>query len=98
MPFAQTVAGIDRAASMPVAFAFQNASLLTVLYAPSGEDVQEPHEQDEVYVVAQGHAVLEVGAARTTLSAGDAAFVAAKAQHRFVDMSPDFAAWAVFPR
>ena len=92
-----TQATIDATGPMPVAVAHQNERLLTVLYAPRDTDNQEPHEQDEIYIVATGSATLEVEEEQQALSAGDAAFVAARAQHHFVDISDDFTVWAVFP-
>ena len=97
-PFGATLASIDQSSPMPVAIAMSRPTLLTALYTPRGEDRQQPHEQDEVYMVAAGIATLEVDddGARS-LEPGDAAFVAAHAVHRFVDMS-DFAGWAAFPQ
>jgi len=89
--------GIDQNSAMPVAIAHKNDSLLTVLYTPKDIDSQQPHDQDEIYVVATGSATLEVEHNRRPLRQGDAAFVQAKAQHRFVEFSDDFAVWAIFP-
>jgi mannose-6-phosphate isomerase-like protein (cupin superfamily) len=54
-----------------------------VLVAPE-PDRQQPHEDDEVYVVLEGSGVLEVEDERVELREGHAAFVPAGAQHRFV--------------
>ncbi len=53
-----------------------------VLVAPE-PDRQQPHEEDEVYVVLEGSGVLEVEGTATPLSEGMALFVAAGAEHRF---------------
>jgi mannose-6-phosphate isomerase-like protein (cupin superfamily) len=53
-----------------------------VLVAPE-PDRQQPHAQDEVYVVLEGRGVLEVEGEQTALSEGQALFVAAGAEHRF---------------
>lgn len=98
-PLESTLASIEPTSAMPVAVAMNRPSVLTVLYAPRGEDQQQPHEQDEVYVVAAGTATIEVdGEPPRPLATGDALFVAANVVHRFVDISDDFAAWAVFPQ
>ena len=52
------------------------------LVAPE-PDRQQPHEDDEIYVVLDGTAVLEVDGRRTELSEGDGIFVPARAEHRF---------------
>ena len=53
-----------------------------VLVAPE-PDRQQPHEEDEVYVVLEGSGVLEVEDTSTALAEGMALFVAAGAEHRF---------------
>lgn len=54
------------------------------LVAPE-PDRQEPHEDDEIYVVLSGSGTLEVGGERLQVAQGDAVFVPAQAEHRFVD-------------
>jgi mannose-6-phosphate isomerase-like protein (cupin superfamily) len=54
-----------------------------VLVAPE-PDRQQPHENDEVYVVLEGNGTLEVEDERTDLTEGHAVFVPAGAEHRFV--------------
>ena len=53
-----------------------------VLVAPE-PDRQTPHAFDEVYVVLEGEAEIEVEGERRRLSRGEAVFVAAGAEHRF---------------
>src|SRR5438105_13822489 len=54
-----------------------------VLVAPE-PDRQQPHEDDEVYVVLEGSGALEVEGERVDLREGQAVFVPAGADHRFV--------------
>ena len=65
-------------------------------YAPRGHDPQQPHAQDELYIVMSGTGTFVHGAQRTPFQTGDALFVAANVEHRFDDFSDDFAAWVVF--
>jgi mannose-6-phosphate isomerase-like protein (cupin superfamily) len=53
-----------------------------VLVAPE-PDRQQPHEDDEVYVVLEGSGVLDVARERVDLREGHAVFVPAGADHRF---------------
>ena len=53
-----------------------------VLVAPE-PDRQQPHEDDEVYVVLEGNGVLEVEDASHPLTEGQAIFVPAGTDHRF---------------
>jgi mannose-6-phosphate isomerase-like protein (cupin superfamily) len=53
-----------------------------VLVAPE-PDGQQPHADDEVYVVLEGSGVLEVEGASVPVQEGHAVFVEAGAEHRF---------------
>jgi len=53
-----------------------------VLVAPE-PDTQQPHADDEVYVVLGGRGTLEVEGKSFDVSEGDALFVEAGAEHRF---------------
>jgi len=53
-----------------------------VLVAPE-PDRQQPHEDDEVYVVLEGMGVLEVEGESIPVEEGSAVFVEAGAEHRF---------------
>jgi mannose-6-phosphate isomerase-like protein (cupin superfamily) len=53
-----------------------------VLVAPE-PDRQQPHEDDEVYIVLEGTGVLEVEGERVPVKEGTAVFVEAGADHRF---------------
>ena len=53
-----------------------------VLVAPE-PDRQQPHEDDELYVVLEGSGILDVEGTPIPLEEGHAAFVPAHAEHRF---------------
>jgi mannose-6-phosphate isomerase-like protein (cupin superfamily) len=53
-----------------------------VLVAPE-PDRQQPHEDDEIYIVLEGSGGLEVEGKEVDLREGDAVFVPAGADHRF---------------
>lgn len=65
-------------------------------YRPVDEDRQQPHEQDEVYVVDSGTGWFVLDGVRRPFEAGEALFVPAGVAHRFEDFSEDFAAWVIF--
>ena len=54
-----------------------------VLVAPE-PDRQQPHDDDEVYVVLEGRGTLDVAGERYDLTEGDSVFVPAGAEHQFV--------------
>ena len=65
-------------------------------YKPKGVDNQEPHDQDEIYIVQSGTGYFVCGDERTPFEPGEALFVPAGIVHRFEEFSKDFAAWVVF--
>ena len=53
-----------------------------VLVAPQADE-QQPHRDDEIYVVLEGTGILEVEGEQVPVHEGDAVFVEAGAEHRF---------------
>lgn len=66
------------------------------VFAPREMDHQGPHDEDEVYVVVAGSAVLVTPSERRPVTGSDAIFVRARELHHFEEMSDDFATWVVF--
>jgi mannose-6-phosphate isomerase-like protein (cupin superfamily) len=93
---------LEQAMAAPIApgsrsaLLLRHGSLTVRYYAPRGRDEQTPHEQDEVYVVAQGHGTFFNGGRRHPFGPGDVLFVPAGAEHRFEAFSEDFGTWVVF--
>ncbi len=54
-----------------------------VLVAPE-PDRQQPHEDDEIYIVLEGSGALEIEGETVRLEVGQAVFVPAGAEHRFL--------------
>ncbi|HDR9511715.1 cupin [Burkholderia cepacia] len=75
---------------------FQHGTLDVELYRPRIEDKQKPHTRDEVYVIATGTSRFVVDGRECDVAAGDALFVPAHAEHRFVGFSDDFSTWVFF--
>ena len=62
----------------------ESAGLELGVYALVAEpDRQQPHEDDEVYIVLEGSGVLEVENEQIPVKEGSAVFVEAGADHRF---------------
>jgi quercetin dioxygenase-like cupin family protein len=55
--------------------------------AAGATDPQSPHDEDELYYVLSGEAVLEAGGERISVRAGSAVFVARRVVHRFVEIA-----------
>jgi mannose-6-phosphate isomerase-like protein (cupin superfamily) len=89
----------DEAASNekePYAVMLRRGTLELGFYAPSGVDKQGPHEQDEVYMIVSGTGRFLNDGVETEFGPGDALFVPAGVEHRFVDFSDDTEMWVVF--
>ncbi len=82
--------------SKPFVEQLTRGTLRVGLYAPRGEDPQQPHDQDEVYVVLSGQGTFLNGDERRPFQPGDVLFVPATVVHRFEDFTDDFYAWVVF--
>lgn len=78
------------------ALLLQHGTMKLRYYAPRGRDLQQPHEQDELYVVASGSGTFVNGDDRVRFGPGDVFFAAAGRVHRFEDFSEDFATWVIF--
>ncbi|MGE0494192.1 MAG: cupin domain-containing protein [Vulcanimicrobiota bacterium] len=76
--------------------AFRHQNLRAVLYAPKGYDPQQPHREDEVYVVIKGSGKLRVRDEVCLFEPGDMLYVEAGAPHQFEDFSQDLTVWAIF--
>ena len=75
---------------------FEHGSLSVEYYKPGMEDLQNPHTQDELYVVASGSGWFVKAGERFSFPTGDMLFVPAGVEHRFVDYTDDFATWVIF--
>lgn len=83
-------------ADEPYSVALARGTLELGYYSPVGIDHQEPHDQDEVYVVVAGEGRFQNGDAVIEFGPGDAMFVPAGVEHRFVEFSDDIEMWVVF--
>ena len=74
----------------------ERGTLKVKLSCPVPPNRQSPHEQDELYVIMQGHGVLVHDSRRDVVELGDLCFVAAGTEHHFEDFSEDLAVWVIF--
>jgi mannose-6-phosphate isomerase-like protein (cupin superfamily) len=74
----------------------QRGSLSVELYAPEHIDRQEPHQQDELYVVISGQGDFINGNQQHRFQPGDVLFVPAGVPHHFENFSADFKTWVIF--
>ncbi len=65
-------------------------------FAPQHLDRQNPHSQDELYIIIAGEAEFLRDGESIKCRRGDVIFVPAKMEHRFMNFSKDFATWVIF--
>lgn len=94
--FAQALGALPTPDGQRFVECFRHGTLAVELYAPRSRDVQQPHTQDELYVVVRGHGEFVRNGEREAFVAGDALFVAAGVPHRFEHFSEDLAVWVIF--
>lgn len=73
----------------------RHGSLRIEIYAPFQTDIQEPHDQDEIYVIHSGRGRFVRGDAEVLFEPGDVLFVPAGVAHHFADFTDDFVTWVI---
>lgn len=73
-----------------------HGSMRVGLYAPRGQDAQQPHTQDELYIIVSGSGEFVKADERRAFKPGDVLFVEAGVVHRFENFTDDFSTWVVF--
>ena len=77
-------------------YPIRHGTMRVGVYAPRSEDPQQPHVQDELYIVESGTGTFVHGDERRPFKPGDVIFVRAGVVHRFEEFSDDFRTWVVF--
>ncbi|MFD7919441.1 cupin domain-containing protein [Streptomyces sp. NPDC059740] len=61
-----------------------------------GTDPQQPHAEDELYIVIAGRATVRVGGESRPVGPGSIVYVPAEMPHRFTDITEDLQVAVVF--
>lgn len=77
-------------------YPLHHGSMRVGVYAPRGEDPQQPHTQDELYIIQSGSGEFVKGSERRAIKPNDVLFVEAGITHRFENFTDDFSTWVVF--
>jgi mannose-6-phosphate isomerase-like protein (cupin superfamily) len=73
-----------------------HGTMTVELYKPVGRDLQQPHTQDELYVVIAGTGTFSKAGETRPFGPGDLIFVEAGLEHRFETFSEGFETWVIF--
>jgi mannose-6-phosphate isomerase-like protein (cupin superfamily) len=65
-------------------------------YVPKKIDTQQPHNKNEIYIIASGTTDFFRAGDTIKCKKGDAIHVPAQMEHRFINFSDDFATWVIF--
>ena len=77
-------------------FAAADLSVGTYSIPADGTDDQEPHGEDEIYVVTSGSADIETPAGTARVGPGSVIYVPAGERHAFTNIAGDLALLVVF--
>lgn len=64
--------------------------------AESAEDPQQPHAEDELYIVIAGRGTIRVADENRPVGPGSLVYVPAKMPHKFIDITEDLRVVVVF--
>lgn len=92
----EAIEQLKKEKDFPFTAMMHHGTLSIEYYSPKEADTQEPHKQDEVYVIASGHGVFHCNNEWMEFKKGDVLFVAAGMNHCFQTFSDDFATWVIF--
>ena len=75
---------------------FRHGTMSVEIYQPKSQDLQQPHLQDEIYVVISGYGIFQNGSEQCAFQPGDLLFVPAGIEHCFLKFTDDFKVWVIF--
>ncbi|MET7001304.1 cupin domain-containing protein [Chitinophaga defluvii] len=74
----------------------ENGSMRGIIFGPDEIDDQQPHMQDEIYIVMRGTSEFNLQNKVVKTGPGDFLFVPAGAEHRFFNFTSDLLLWVIF--
>ncbi len=77
-------------------FRVPDLSVGTYSIPAGGLDDQTPHQEDEIYVVIRGRAVLQTDSGTGDVTAGSVIYVPAGESHSFTDIAEDLTLLVIF--
>src|SRR5689334_16454409 len=75
---------------------FNDKNVTIEIYKPDQEDLQAPHDRDELYMIISGSGDFRMNDEVVQFKTGDLLIVPQGAVHRFENFTEDFATWVVF--
>jgi len=75
---------------------FNDANITIEIYKPEMEDLQAPHDRDELYMIISGSGDFRLRDETFQFKAGDLLLVPQGEVHRFENFTENFATWVIF--
>ncbi|MBP6432679.1 MAG: cupin domain-containing protein [Ferruginibacter sp.] len=92
----EAIKALQQQSDKPFITILKDKKMSIEYFAPKNIDTQQPHAQDEIYVIASGTSYFYRNGETIECKNGDVIFVPAGMEHRFVNFSEDFATWVIF--
>ncbi|MBX9784935.1 MAG: cupin domain-containing protein [Chitinophagaceae bacterium] len=93
---AEAINQLNKETEFPFTQLLRHGSMTVEYFAPQGTDTQQPHLQDEIYVIASGSSAFFCNGNYMDCTKGDLLFVPAGMEHHFEHFTDDFATWVIF--
>lgn len=94
--FAEAAEQLSKEAVQKFTTVMQHGTMKVEYYKPEKIDLQKPHAQDELYIVASGSGTFIRRDEKVSCQSNDVLFVPAGTEHRFENFTDDFATWVIF--
>jgi mannose-6-phosphate isomerase-like protein (cupin superfamily) len=75
---------------------FNDKNITIEIYKPEQEDLQAPHDRDELYMIISGRGDFRMNDEIIQFNAGDLLLAPQGVAHRFENFTEDFATWVIF--
>lgn len=75
---------------------FTDNNITVEIYKPDQEDLQAPHDRNELYMIISGSGDFRMNDEVVQFKTGDLLVVPQGAVHRFENFTGDFATWVIF--
>ncbi len=92
----EAIEELKKATAQKFAVVMKHGTMSVEYFAPEIIDSQQPHMQDEIYVIVSGNSKFDRNGEIINCGTGDVIFVPAGIEHRFINFSKDFATWVIF--
>ncbi|MDB5120402.1 MAG: algA [Sphingobacteriales bacterium] len=74
----------------------KNGTMTVEIYKPDQVDLQQPHTQDEIYIIISGTGNFYNNGIISEFKPLDVLFVLAGVEHQFQNFTDDFTTWVIF--